>query len=70
MKVVIEFESSETSVAATSPDFPNVVAVGKNRDDARSRFLSLLDEWIQWHRERGTPLELPSDDRAIEVVAA
>lgn len=68
MKVVIDFEFGPSSVAATSPDFPNVVGIGDDRDDARRRFLNALEGTIAYHREIGKPLDFPSDDR--EIVAA
>jgi len=70
VKVVVEFEYGPRSVAATSPDFPNVVAIGEDHDDALMRLRRSIEEWIEWHRDLGEPLKVPSDDRVIEIIAA
>lgn len=70
MKVIVEFENSSNAVCATSPDFPNVVGLGDDRDDALRRFLNALHGLIEYHTETGEPLDIPSDDRQIEVIAA
>ncbi len=70
MKVVVQFEYGPHSVAATSPDFPNVVAIGEDHDDALLRFRRSIEGWIEWHRDLGEPLDIPADDRIIEIIAA
>ena len=70
MKVIVEFERSSNAVSATSPDFPNVVALDKDREDALLRFRSLLAEYVAWRAEDGTPLDLPPEDRDLEIIAA
>ena len=58
MKFVVVVEEDEGAYGATSPDFPNIFAVGTSVESAISNFREGAEHWIRMKREDGEELPM------------
>ncbi len=66
ISVVIEYDPDTKTYGATSPDLPDIYAIGESRDDVLDRFVNSVNEYLAYLRERDEPL--PSFATRHEVV--
>lgn len=67
LTVIVEADEQTGTFAATSPDLPDVLAVGESEDDAISRFVNAARGHLDFLRESGR--EAPRTRTRVLAVA-
>ena len=65
--VILEADDETRTFAATSPDLPDVLAVGDSEDDAVARFVNAARGHLEFLRETGR--EVPHPRTKVLAVA-
>lgn len=66
MKYLIVYEQGETNWSAYSPDVPGVGVTGATYEETQQLIHEGLMYHLEWLREDGVPIPLPSHDRVTE----
>jgi predicted RNase H-like HicB family nuclease len=53
MKVIIELDEETGTFAATSPDLPDILAVGASEEDVVARFINAAQGHLEFLHELG-----------------
>ena len=67
MEYLVIFEETNKSVGAYVPDLPGCVAVGENREEAKTLIREAIELHIASLRENGEPV--PQPHSSVEIVA-
>ena len=67
LTVIVEADENTGTYAATSPDLPDVLAVGDSEDDAIARFVNAARGHLEFLHENGR--EVPRSRTRVLAVA-